>query len=130
MGGLTMCGLIMFFWVIRFFVFNLYESPKYLMGRGQDEQAVEVIHKVAAYNGQTSSLTLEELQRAGKLADAAVDDDIHMNTSALAAVRKKMQVSSLTHAKPLFATRKMALSTTVLIIIWGKSALRTRLLEC
>ncbi|KAG2142191.1 MFS general substrate transporter, partial [Suillus cothurnatus] len=115
----AMGGLMMFFWVIRFFVFNLYENPKYLMGRGRDEQAVEVIHKVAAYNGKTSSLTLEELQRAGKLADAAVDDDIHMNTSALAAVRKKMQVSSLTHVKPLFVTRKMALSTTVLIIIWA-----------
>jgi hypothetical protein len=124
-----MGGLMMFFWVIRFFVFNLYENPKYLMGRGRDEQAVEVIHKVAAYNGKTSNLTLEDLQRAGKLADAAVDDDIHTNTSALATVRRKMQVFSLNHAKPLFATRKMALSTTILIIVWGKSALRAQLLQ-
>jgi hypothetical protein len=113
-----MGGLMMFLWVIRFFVFNLYESPKYLMGRGRDEQAVEVVHKVAAYNGKTSNLTLEDLQRAGKLVDAAVDG---MDTSALAAVRRKMGMFSDNHVKSLFATRKMARSTTILIILWGKS---------
>ncbi|KAG1775527.1 MFS general substrate transporter [Suillus placidus] len=115
----TMGGLMLFLWVIRFFVFNLYESPKYLMGRGRDEQAVEVVHKVAAYNGKTSDLTLEHLQRAGKLADIAVDDDVHMDTSALAAVRRKMGIFSNNHVKSLFATRKMAQSTTILITLWA-----------
>ncbi|KAG1847651.1 MFS general substrate transporter [Suillus subalutaceus] len=115
----TMGGLMMFLWVIRFFAFNLYESPKYLMGRGRDEQAVEVVHKVAAYNGTTSNLTLEDLKRAEKLADAAVDDGVHMDTSALAAVRRKMGIFSNNHVKSLFATRKMAWSTTILIIIWA-----------
>jgi hypothetical protein len=120
---------MMFLWVIRFFVFNLYESPKYLMGRGRDEQAVEVVHKVAAYNGKTSNLTLEDLQRAGKLVDAAVDNGVRMDTSAVAAVRRKMGIFSNNHVKSLFATRKMALSTTILIILWGKSASRGRWLE-
>lgn len=52
--------LLMFF--IRFFVFHLYESPKYLMGRGRDEEAVEVVRKVAAYNGRETSLTVEMLK--------------------------------------------------------------------
>ena len=30
-------------WFIRFFVFTMYESPKYLMGRGRDEDAVKVV---------------------------------------------------------------------------------------
>jgi hypothetical protein len=124
-----MGGFIMLLWVIRFFVFNLYESPKYLMGRGRDEQAVEVVHKVAAYNGKTSNLTLEDLQRAGKLADAAVDSDTHMDTSALAAVRRQMGIFSNNHVKSLFATRKMAWSTSILIIVWGKSTLPGQWLE-
>jgi hypothetical protein len=95
------------------------------MGRGRDEQAVEVVHKVAAYNGKTSNLTLEDLQRAGKLADAAVDDGARMDTSALAAARRKMGMFNNDHVKSLFATRKMAWSTTILIILWGKSASRS-----
>lgn len=89
------------------------------MGRGRDEQAVEVVHKVAAYNGKTSNLTLEDLQRAGKLVDAAVDNSARMDTSALAAVKRKMGIFSNNHVKSLFATRKMAWSTTILIILWA-----------
>ena len=51
---------MLFFFFIRFFVFDLYESPKYLMGRGKEELAVEIVHKVAEYNGKTSNLTLED----------------------------------------------------------------------
>jgi hypothetical protein len=58
-----MGGLMLFFWGLRFFVFKLYESPKFLMGRGMDAEAVDVVHKVAAYNGRTSTLTLEHLTR-------------------------------------------------------------------
>ena len=37
-------GSVMFvLWAIRFFVFKLYESPKFLMGKGKDEAAVKVI---------------------------------------------------------------------------------------
>jgi hypothetical protein len=118
-----MGGLMMFLWVIRFFVFNLYESPKYLMGRGRDEQAVEIIHKVAAYNGKTSNLTLEDLRGAGKLVDATSNDDVPMDTSMLAAVRRKIGMFSGSHVRPLFATRKMAWSTSILIILWGKLTL-------
>ncbi|KAG8880324.1 hypothetical protein FRB97_000937 [Tulasnella sp. 331] len=55
--------LMIILWAIRFFVFTLYESPKYLMGRGRDAEAVEVVHKVAALNGTTSNLTLRDLSR-------------------------------------------------------------------
>jgi hypothetical protein len=39
-----------------FHLYELYESPKFLMGRGRDADAVEVVHKVAAYNDITSNL--------------------------------------------------------------------------
>lgn len=93
------------------------------MGRGRDEQAVEVVHKVASYNGKTSNLTIEDLRGAGKLADTAVDD-VTMDTSVLAAVRRNVRMFSSSHVRSLFATRKMAWSTTILIILWGKSMLR------
>jgi MFS family permease len=50
MGGIAMA---MFF--IRFVLFTIYESPKYLMGKGRDEEAVKVVHEVARRNGKTSN---------------------------------------------------------------------------
>ncbi len=107
-------------WVVRFFVFHLYESPKYLMGRGRDAEAVEVVHKVAAYNGKTSSLTIEMLTEAGYLVGNDPTHGAEFGTSAKAAAMRKIRGFSGSHVKPLFATRKLAYSTTLLIILWGR----------
>jgi hypothetical protein len=48
------CGILgfitLFVFVCRFFLFNFQESPKYLIGRGKEEEAIEVLHKIAKYN--------------------------------------------------------------------------------
>lgn len=43
-------GITLVLWAIRIFAFDLLESPRYLIGKGKDEEAVAVIHKVAAHN--------------------------------------------------------------------------------
>lgn len=48
---------IMFF--IRFFIFRLFESPKYLLSRGRQSEAVAVIHGLAHRNGTKTWLTEE-----------------------------------------------------------------------
>ncbi|KAI0373646.1 MFS general substrate transporter [Pilatotrama ljubarskyi] len=118
----TMGGLMMFLFVLRFFVFHMYESPKYLMGRGRDAEAVEVVHRVAAYNGRTSSLTLDMLRdveaRLGK--GSVVDGEGRaFDTSAKAAIVRKLRTFGSSHVKGLFATKKLAYSTTLLIIVWA-----------
>ena len=57
MGGLT---LLMF--ALRFLCFTIFESPKYLMGQGRDEDAVRIVHEVAKRNGKTSDFALEDLR--------------------------------------------------------------------
>ena len=111
---------MMFLWILRFFVFNLYESPKYLMGRGRDEAAVEVIHTVATYNGKTSYLTVEHLKSAEKLGKSSPEKEFEMDVSIAAAVKRKLAIFDSSHVKPLFATRKLAYSTSLLITLWGK----------
>jgi hypothetical protein len=113
----TMGGLMLLLWALRFFAFKLYESPKYLMGRGRDREAVEVVHKVAEYNGKMSSLSLEQLTKAGNLDDKQTAE---LDTSALGAVKRKLSKFSGNHVRALFATRKLALSTSILIVLWGK----------
>ena len=114
MGGL---GMVMF--ILRFFCFKLQEPPKYLMGKGRDEEAVRVVHAVAKKNGKTCDLTLEDLQKCenlfvGPTAGSPEDE-----------IRKKMARSGesekldLHHVKALFCDKKTAWSTSLLIIIWG-----------
>lgn len=114
----AMGGLMLLLWGVRFFVFKLYESPKYLMGRGKDQQAVDVVHFVAAKNGRSSNLSVEDLRSLDSGSTAAVDA-APMDTSAFAAVRRTLESFSLDHVKALFATRQLAWSTSLLIVIWA-----------
>jgi hypothetical protein len=109
MGGLT---LVMLF--LRFFVFHLYESPKFLMGRGKNQGAVNSVHAVAKYNGKTSSLQVEHLN--------SIDEVYGRNdadTTASAAVNRNLERFNLSHVRGLFHTRKLAFSTSLTILLWG-----------
>lgn len=107
MGGIA---LIMF--AIRFIWFTIYESPKYYMGKGQDEEAVRVVHEVARRNGKTSNLTIDDLK-------ACEPADYVANTSAGQAVKRKLQSMNGNHIRGLFSTPKLAFSTSMICIIWA-----------
>jgi len=114
----TMGGLMLVLWGIRFFVFTLYESPKYLMGKGKEEKAVEVIHHIAKYNGTSSNLTLQELQNIGEHAPG-LRKAVIGNQTAMDTFKRKLSMFDGNHIKPLFATRKLAYSTSLLITVWA-----------
>ncbi|KAH7070568.1 sugar transporter-like protein [Paraphoma chrysanthemicola] len=45
---------------LRYFVFSFHESPKFLLSRGREAEAIEVLHKIAKFNRQPMpTLTLE-----------------------------------------------------------------------
>ena len=113
----------MILWVIRFFFFKLYESPKYLMGRGRDQEAVDVVHEIARYNGVHSSLSLGELKDA-EIVDGATPTAVGEQPQGNlvgSVVRQHLSKFDSNHVYPLFATRKLAYSTSLLIILWGES---------
>lgn len=112
---------MLFMWIIRW-RFHLHESPKYLMGRGRDAEAIEVLNKVAAYNGSSNRLTLEQLQRVGVIAGTesqAEKGGGGVDASVAAAIRRNLEHLRGDHVRSLFATRKLARSTSVLIIVWA-----------
>jgi MFS family permease len=106
MGAIAM---VMFF--LRFVCFTLFESPKYLMGRGRDEQAIGVVHEVAKRNKKTTSMALPDLE--------AFDQQGQQGTSASAVLARKLEKINLTHVRALFATKKLAYSTTLIMLIWA-----------
>ncbi|KXN82044.1 hypothetical protein AN958_03295 [Leucoagaricus sp. SymC.cos] len=117
----AMGGLMLALWAIRFFIFRLYESPKYLMGKGKDEEAVDVVHKVAEYNGKSSSLSVEDLKGVDKdVNEKPSDGKQKAYGSAGRVLERHLSLFDGNHIKPLFATRKIAISTTLLIILWGQ----------
>jgi len=124
-------GLTLLLWSVRFFVFRFHESPRYLIGKGRDEEAVEIIHKIARFNGRADqcTLTVDDLRKAvqdvsGEYVAPGVED--------IGAKGKKGLLSSSSqlsgeHIKALFATSKMAWSTSLLILIWGTIGLASTL---
>ncbi|KAH8795309.1 MFS sugar transporter-like protein [Hyaloscypha finlandica] len=107
MGGIS---VIEFF--IRFALFTIYESPKYLMGKGRDEDAVRIVHEVARRNGKTSNLALADLQACDPLGTGP-------RTDAAAALQRKLEKLDLTHVRALFANKKLAYSTSLITAVWA-----------
>jgi hypothetical protein len=45
----------------RFVVFKFHESPKYLLSVGREQEAIDVLHRIATFNGSpTPTLTVED----------------------------------------------------------------------
>lgn len=109
---ITMGGISMIEFFIRFLCFTVYESPKYHMGRGNDEEAVRIVHEVARRNGKTSPLTIEDL----KACEPAVGV---VHTDAAAAIKRNLEKLNLTHVRALFATKKLAFSTGMIMLVWA-----------
>lgn len=98
------------------FAVQMYETPKYLLGRGKDAEAVAVIQEIARRNGKTTWLTLELLQ--------AVDNELYSTTTPSAddvnrAIMQRM-LQKFTPEKilALFSTKRMALSTSMMVFLW------------
>lgn len=113
---IVMGGVWMILFVIRF-LFPVLESPKYLMGKGHDEEAVRVIQRLAKYNGKTCSLSVEDLQRCNSDAHKAGAE--RGESTARAQMRRATENISLKHITGLFSTPSLAISTSLTIAIWA-----------
>ncbi|KAK8056868.1 hypothetical protein PG993_002095 [Apiospora rasikravindrae] len=106
--------LIMFF--VRFFVFHLFESPKYLLSQGRQAEAVAVVHGIAYRNSSKTWLTEEVL-------DAVVDmEAVQHSTTRLSTkdvLKQNLAAFSGEHIRPLFSNRKLGLATTLVWLIWA-----------
>jgi hypothetical protein len=109
---ITIGGITVLMFVIRFWLFTIYESPKYLMGKGKDEEAVRIVREVARRNGKETTLTVEDLR-------ACEPEGYVHQAKAADAVKRKLADVSFDRVKALFATRKLALSTGLIMGIWA-----------
>lgn len=112
----TIGALTLGLFFIRFVVFNFRESPKFLLVKGRDQQAIDVLNSIAKFNkveGKCLSITLEDLQHI---------DAVHSQTSSMKSdtpliVAQPKKWYNLTHLKKLFSTRRAIFLT---LLVWGE----------
>lgn len=127
---ITLGAIAIAFALIRICVFKMPESPRYLLSKGRDAEAVEAVNYVARYNGKPETLTLDMLRAV----DETHSGTTSLTTTATAAgekaattkvglsyktiLRESFRDYSAHSYKKLFAGRKMARHSIVTFAIW------------
>jgi MFS family permease len=107
--------LVMF--IIRFFIFRLFESPKYLLSRGRQAEAVAVVHGIAYRNNAKTWLTSDILDAV--VDDASVAHVPSQGISTTGIIKNKLATFSGDRLRPLFSNRKLGLATALIWFSWA-----------
>ncbi|KAJ9620738.1 uncharacterized protein PV06_03357 [Exophiala oligosperma] len=122
MGAITLAAFF-----ARFLLFKLRESPRYLIGQGRYQEAIEVLNDVAKYNGTTQPLTVEDLVQVERdFAESHGIAPVNKKT-AMKRTLAQFRPGGLKHVRALFSTRKLAFSTSLIILVWGMIGLASPL---
>ena len=82
----TLGAITLGVFVLRFVVFSFKESPKFLVYRGQDEEAVAVLEHIAKVNKRACGVSISDFE-----ALAEEDTSMHSATQLLGAGRVQLQ---------------------------------------
>ncbi|CAG7560101.1 unnamed protein product [Fusarium equiseti] len=116
-------GIVTFaMFVVRFFIFHLFESPKFLLNKGRQHEAVAVIHGLAYRNGTKTWLTSELLDL---VACEDGDELAHVAEkkipapSTMGVIREKLQSFSGERLRPLFQNKTLGMATSLIWFCWA-----------
>lgn len=110
--------------ILRFVVFRFQESPKYLLFRGQDEKAIEVLQHIARYNKRECTVTLENFTAlssdASSSSSTGGDSTSNQPILGSGSTQQKLPVSQriqleLARFKVLFSSFAM---TRLVVLVW------------
>jgi MFS family permease len=110
----TMGTLTFVMFLARFLLFHLYESPKFLLSRGRQDEAVAVVHGMAFKNKTTTWLTEDILNEIGGIFDEA--KDIKLSTKEI--INRKFASFSTERVGPLFHSKRLGWNTVLLWFCW------------
>lgn len=117
---ITLGAMALAFAVIRILIFKMPESPRFLLAKGRDAEAVDAVNYVARCNGTPEPLTLAMLQEV----DAQLGIVTQLEEGqALKLPRTQILRDNLRDFKPLnykalFQTRKLGQQTAILWFTW------------
>ena len=99
----TLGAITFLMFACRFFLFHLYESPKFLLSRGRQAEAVAAVHGIAYKNKRKTWLTQEILNEIG--GDSAETADTGLSRGEV--IKRFFRNFSIERIAPLFATRRL-----------------------
>ena len=115
----TLGGITLGVFILRFVVFRFQESPKFLIYRGRDEEAVKVLQYIAKFNKKECHITNEDF---AALEDDSASGSTGQSKSALIGSKDQRNASwgekfsvELIRFKYLFSSRSMAIFT---VLVW------------
>ncbi|KAG6284317.1 hypothetical protein E4U46_007304 [Claviceps purpurea] len=118
-------GLVTFaMFVLRFFVFRLFESPKFLLNKGRQDEAVAVVHGIAYKNSTKTWLTSDILDQvaadeAGHSISGQSSPPPLAVKSASGAIKEKIKGFSGERLKPLFENKTLGMATGLIWFSWA-----------
>ena len=102
----TMGAMIFVMSVARVTVVRLKETPKFLLGQGEDSQVVDNFRALASQYNRLCSLTVEQLDACGTVFTA------HSNS--------KFSIGEFwIHIQNLFVTKELAFTTLLILLSWS-----------
>ncbi|QSS61881.1 sugar transporter [Histoplasma capsulatum] len=114
---ITLGGLTFVMFLCRFFLFHLYESPKFLLSRGRQADAVATVHAIAYKNGANTWLTSEILNEIGGYPEEIPAEEQKLSSAEV--IKRQLAKFSGQRIAPLFATKKLGFTTVLLWICWA-----------
>jgi MFS family permease len=110
-------GIVTFFmFLLRFLVFRLFESPKYLLSQGRQAEAVAVVHGIAHRNNARTWLT-EDILDAVAEAEGLERSTSHLSTRNI--IKQSLAGFSAEHLRPLFNNRTLGAATLLVWFCWA-----------
>ncbi|KPI41128.1 putative MFS-type transporter [Cyphellophora attinorum] len=114
----TLGGITLLCQICRFLLFRLSESPKFLLSKGRQDEAVAIIYAVARLNGKKTWLTSELLEEIGGTVDAEVAAVEKEQCAIMKLINDTFGRFPTQNIKSLFSNRRLAMNTLLLWIIW------------
>ncbi|KAJ4015473.1 hypothetical protein NW752_006935 [Fusarium irregulare] len=115
----TIGGITLLVFILRFFIFNFRETPKYLVYRGRDDEAINTLQHMAEVNKTECGLTIDMFESL-TADDSSVSGD--SATPALGAGKKQLNLKWSKKVKLEMQRYKMLFSsptmTRLTILVW------------
>lgn len=123
----TFGGITTLMWIARF-AFKIYETPKFLLGQGRNAQAAMVVQNIARRDGKETWLTVShfddiDAQLAATDSNSETTAQRDTATGSGNVIRRNVSKFSPHRVKGLFATPRMALSTTLMLFLCGSAVI-------
>ena len=112
--NITLGAITFSMFVCRFFFFHLYESPKFLLSRGRQADAVATVYGIAHANNRKTWLSVEVLNEVGGYPEN--DREVKLSTSEI--FKRNLSKFSTQRIGPLFSTKRLGFMTALIWLCW------------